>query len=229
MVWNFSSVLEFTPRVVAKLCTSAVVISAIFLSHTIIAQSHDGVIHESVEEATTHLNDTPNTLGFPNVKGGDFSLIDQFGQKRTSKDPNGQYQLIFFGYAKCKAICSVALPRMVVAVDELKSKDFHVTPVLITVDPERDTIENLKQSVSEIHPDLIGLTGSAQALNVAYKAFNVEKKYIADHPDFGAIYSHGSFIYLLGPDGDFKTLFPPIIGSKRIAEVTENYIMDLVN
>ena len=229
MVWNHFSLIETTPRIVAKLCTSAVVIFAVFLNHTIIAQSHDGVIHESVEEAAVHLDETANTLGFPNVKGGDFLLIDHFGEKRTSKDPNGQYQFIFFGYANCNAICSVALPRMAEAVDKLKNNNIHVTPVLITVDPERDTIENLKHAVSEIHPDLIGLTGSVQALNDAYKSFNVEKKFIANHPDYGAIYSHGSFIYLLGPDGDFKTLFPPIIGSKRIAEVTENYITEVVN
>ena len=227
--WKSNSVRDFTPRVVSCLCTSAVVISLLILCQTNIARSHDGIIHESNEEANNHLLESLNTKGFPNVKGGDFSLIDQFGRTRTSINPNGQHQFIFFGYANCKAICSVALPRMSAAVDELKNQDIHVTPVLITVDPERDTIENLKVAAKDIHPDLIGLTGSDQALNQAYDAFNVEKSFLFDHPDEGAIFSHGSFIYLLGPNGDFKTLFPPIIGFERIAEVTANYINGVVS
>ena len=213
----------------SKLCTSAVVIALVLLNLTKLAHSHDGVIHNSVEEVTAHINESANTPGFPNVKGGDFSLIDQYGETRTSSDPNGQYQLVFFGYANCHAICPTALQNMTDAVDILKNKNIEITPILITVDPERDSIENLKRSIQEIHPDMIGLTGSKQALNVAYKAFNVEKKFVSNHPDYGAIYSHGSFIYLLDPKGDFKTLFPPVIGSQRIAEVTENYIIGIVN
>ena len=50
-----------------------------------------------------------------------------------------------------------------------------MTPVLITVDPERDTVENMVQPLKDHHEKMIGLTGSDEALEVAYKAFNVEK------------------------------------------------------
>lgn len=189
------------------------------------ASAHDGVVHEDLGEALKHQEKTsPNTLGFPDVKGGDFDLIDHNGLQRTSKNPDGHFQLIFFGYANCKAICSVALPRMAAAVDMLKDQDIKVTPLLITVDPERDTIGNMKEALAFHHEDMVGLTGSEDALDVAYKAFNVEKKLVYEHPEEGPIYAHGSFIYLIGPDGDFKTLLPPILSSERIAEVAKGYI-----
>jgi len=189
------------------------------------AFAHDGVKHESLDEALRHQQETsPNTAGFPEVKGGDFNLIDHNGTPRTSKNPEGHYQLVFFGYANCKAICSVALPRMAGAIDILDSQSITVTPLLITVDPQRDTVDNMKEALAYHHNRMIGLTGSEEALQVAYDAFQVEKSLVYEHPEEGPIYAHGSFIYLLGPDGGFKTLMPPILSSDRMAEVVKSYI-----
>ncbi len=194
------------------------------LATTQLAGAHDGVTHETSNEAAQHLTASANTPGFPDIKGGDFNLVDQNGEPRTSRDPSGQHQLVFFGYASCKAICDVALPRMAEAVERLKKEQFSVTPILITVDPERDTVETMGESVKRIHPDMVGLTGSETALAEAYKAFQIEKSLVYEHPDEGPIYAHGSFIYLLGPDGKFKTLFPPVLSSERIAGTTAAYI-----
>ena len=195
--------------------------SLFFLS---VVLAHNGVKHESNEEAVEHLQNSANTPGFPDIKGGDFALVDHDGNKRTSQNPNGQYQLLFFGYANCKAICAVALPRMASAIDLLADKNLDVTPLLITVDPERDTVENMKDAVKRIHPEMIGLTGSETALGEAYKAFQIQKSLVYVHPEEGPVYAHGSFIYLLDGDGKFKTLLPPIVTPERIAEVTSDYI-----
>jgi len=165
-----------------------------------------------------------NTPGFPEVKGGDFDLVDHNGNRRSSKSPEGTFQLVFFGYSNCKAICSVALPNLVEATELLEGMNARVTPLLITVDPRRDTVPQLSKEVPTIHPRLVGLTGSEEKLEAAYKAFNLEKKFLFTHPDEGDVYSHGSFIYLLGPEGDFKTLFAPIISPARIAEISAGYI-----
>ncbi len=197
------------------------------LALVVSASAHDGVVYATPEEATRHAAETaaqaPNTAGFPDVVGGQYNLIDQFGNERSSKDPAGHYQIIFFGYAKCKAICSVALPRMTQAVDILAEKGVAVTPLLITVDPERDTQEAMRDAVLAIHPQLIGLTGSKDALDKAYKAFSVEKKLVHVHPEEGPIYAHGTFVYLTGPDGAFKTLMPPVLSPKRMAEIVMSY------
>lgn len=190
-----------------------------------IGHAHDGVVHKDLTEALQHQQaTTPNTPGFPEVKGGDFTLVDHNGETRTSKSPEGHYQLVFFGYANCQAICGVALPTMAAAVDMLKEQGKTVTPLLITVDPDRDTVDNMKEAVKHHHKDMVGLTGSEEALQVAYDAFSVEKSLVYEHPEYGPIYAHGSFIYLIDGDGDFKTLFPPILSSERISEVTKSYI-----
>ena len=167
-----------------------------------------------------------NTPGFPTVKSGDFELVDHHGNTRTSANPNGEYQLLFFGYAKCKAICSVALPTMAEATDVLEAMGHPVTPVLITVDPERDTVAALNDAVPEMHRKMVGLTGSNEALSEAYNAFQITKKFVFEHPDEGAIYTHGSNVFLLGPDGAFKTLLPPITSPVRIAEIVAGYIRE---
>ncbi len=187
--------------------------------------AHDGVKHKTLDEALQHQQETtPNTAGFPDVKGGDFDLVDHDGNRRTSKDPDGNYQMVFFGYASCKAICSVALPRMAAAIDLLDANDITVTPLLITVDPERDTQEEMKEALAIHHSRMIGLTGSEEALQTAYDAFQVKKSLVYEHPEEGPIYAHGSFIYLLDPDGNFKTLLPPILSPERMAEVMQSYV-----
>lgn len=203
------------------ICLSAAVFALPFSS----GFAHNGVKHKTLNEALQHQQETtPNTAGFPDVKGGDFDLVDQDGNRRTSKDPQGHFQLVFFGYASCKAICSVALPRMVAAVDLLDAKDITVTPLLITVDPERDTQDRMKEALAHYHSRMVGLTGSDEALQIAYDAFQVKKSLVYEHPEEGPIYAHGSFIYLLDPAGNFKTLLPPILSPERMAEVTRSYV-----
>ncbi|MEL6318797.1 MAG: SCO family protein, partial [Pseudomonadota bacterium] len=165
----------------------------------------------------------PNTPGFPSLVRGEFELIDQFGQPRTAENPDGRRQLVFFGYANCQAICSVALPRMASAVDLLAARGVAVTPVLITVDPARDTPEAMRKALPERHPDLVGLTGSDQALQAAYDAFQVEKKVVYEHPELGPIYAHGSFIYVLDAEGGFETVMPPVLSPERMADIVARY------
>jgi len=188
-------------------------------------------LHEApapVEPAatTSFVPSIDNTPGFPTVKSGDFKLVDHHGNPRTSVNPNGEYQLLFFGYAKCKAICSVALPTMAEATDLLDAMGHPVTPVLITVDPKRDTVAALKDAVPEMHRKMVGLTGPEEALSKAYDAFQVTKKFVFTHPEEGDVYTHGSNIFLLSPDGEFKTLLPPIISPVRIAEIVAGYIRE---
>ncbi len=166
-----------------------------------------------------------NTPGFPAGRlGGDFRLVDGQGRVRTQRNPNGQSQLLFFGCATCKAICSVALPRIAEAVDRLATRGHQVNPVLITVDPERDTVAALQPALAKIHSRFVGLTGAPAELEAAYRAYQIERKIVFTHPDHGAVYAHGSYIYLLDAEGRFRTLLPPVLGPERIAEVVAGYL-----
>lgn len=153
--------------------------------------------------------------------GGAFELVDQTGATRTEAAPDGRHQLVFFGYANCQEICSATLPLMASTV-ELLNDD--VTPVLITVDPGRDTPEAMAAALQTFHPGFVGLTGSPEALQVAYDAYSVEFEELFVDPVFGAVFSHGAFLYLLDGDGTVLTLLPPVLGPEMMAEIIGGYL-----
>lgn len=155
--------------------------------------------------------------------GGSFELVDQTGAQRSEVNPDGKPQLLFFGYANCQQICSVALPLMAEAVDALAEKGVGVTPVMITVDPARDTVETIGPPLEALHESFVGLTGSETALSTAYDAFSVEHSLVYEDPLEGPVYAHGSFVYLLDAEGTFLTLLPPILSADRVTELVLKY------
>ena len=161
--------------------------------------------------------------GFPFDVGGAYALTDQRGNARTEADPDGYYQLLFFGYANCEQICSATLPMMADIVDDIADVAT-VRPVMITVDPKRDTVENIGPPLERFHPEFVGLTGNDQTLQVALDAFSVEREVLFVDPAGGEIFSHGAFIYLLDGDGDVLTLVPPIVDVDQAVGIITPYV-----
>ncbi len=115
---------------------------------------------------------------FPFEVGGPFRLTDHNGREVGDEDFRGSYLLVFFGYANCDRICPLGLKRMVEAIDLLGEEGARVQPLLITVDPARDTVAALAAYIPKIHPRLIGLTGMPEALTAAAKAYRVETEQV---------------------------------------------------
>ncbi|RLJ41496.1 protein SCO1/2 [Litoreibacter meonggei] len=155
--------------------------------------------------------------------GGAFELVDQTGTARTQADPQGHPQLLFFGYANCREICSAALPMMAQVADAVAEQGITVTPVMITVDPARDTVDNLGPALAQHHEDFIGLTGTAAQLQVAYDAYQIETEEVFTDPEYGPVYAHGSFLYLLDAQGKLLTLVPPVITPEAAAGIVAKY------
>ena len=156
--------------------------------------------------------------------GGPFSLIDQHGAPVTDRDFRGRYMLVFFGYATCPGICPTGLRGMAAAIDILGAEGAAVAPILVTIDPERDTPEALGPALAKVHPRLIGLTGSFDDLNAAAKAYKVSAKLVGWTLQKQPIVEHGSYIYLMGPDGEFLTIFPPIMDPEEMAAAIRGYL-----
>jgi protein SCO1/2 len=190
------------------------------------ALAHDGVTHKNTGEAQAHqafaglgpVTDLPFDLG------GDFTLTDQTGATRTQASPDGRAQLVFFGYANCPAICSVAMPLMAEITDAVQDAGHGLQPVMITVDPKRDTVANMGPALARLHPDFVGLTGTKAQLDHVYGLFKVSHEKMFDDPDYGAVFSHGSHIYLLDAKGEVLTLFPPILGASRARDIVLKYL-----
>ena len=103
----------------------------------------------------------------------DFTLINHDGQTVTQDDYKGRWQLVFFGFTHCPDICPTTLAYMGSVLDQLGSDASQVAPLFVTVDPERDTPEVLKDYVANFHPQLIGLTGNTAQVADAAEAFKV--------------------------------------------------------
>ena len=168
--------------------------------------------------------DAGEATPFPFEIGGPFELVDHRGRRVTEREYLGSHLLVFFGYAQCRSICPVALERMAAALDLLGAAGAGVQPLLITVDPAHDDIEALARRVAEVHPRLIGLTGSRDALDAAAKAYRVETEARGTSLKGTPIFSHGSYIYLMGPDGKFATLLPPVMGAEQMASIIGRYL-----
>ena len=158
--------------------------------------------------------------------GGPFTLTDQFGKTRSDRNFRGRFMLIFFGYANCQSICPVGLRHMTAALDRLSEQDqSRIQPILITVDRQADTPEALARAMPEIHSRLLGLTGTEKQLNDAYRAYKIEFSQVSQTASGEPIFVHGSFIYLMRPDGGFATLMPPVMDEEKIAAILRRYLL----
>lgn len=157
--------------------------------------------------------------------GGPFSLIDSTGKPVTDKDFQGKYMLIYFGYTFCPDVCPTSLSILAEALNTLSPEKLaKVTPVFVSVDTERDTPEVLAAYVPHFHKNLVGLTGTADQVKAAARAY---KAYYAkvneDDPDGNYTMDHSSITYLMGPDGKYVTHFnhgtPSDEMAARLAEI----------
>ena len=155
--------------------------------------------------------------------GGPFTLIDQHGRLRTEVDPDDRLQLVFFGYAACESICSVALPQMAHLTARLRARGIALRPVMVTVDPEQDTSQAMDRVLGALDPDFVGLTGSPEALAAAWRNFAIERTVVFTDPAGQPVYAHGSLLYLLDGQGKFLTLIPPVLSDDRAEEIIAGY------
>lgn len=153
--------------------------------------------------------------------GGPFELVDQFGQARSDADFLGDYMLIYFGYTYCPDICPASLGIMTQAIDQLeeseKAKAERITPVFITVDPERDKVENMKDYAEHFHPNMVAMTGTPEQIAKAAKAYRVYYAKAEDDSSSDYLMDHSSVFYLMGPDGKYVKHFTHNDDSNTIA------------
>jgi len=149
--------------------------------------------------------------------GGPFHLVDQNGKPFGDADLKGKWHLVFFGYTHCPDTCPTALNEMALALDRLGEKRGEVGIVFITVDPERDTQEVLKSYVESFDTPIVALTGTAEEVKEAAKAYRV---YYAKHPRSDGEYDmdHSAVVYVMDPGGRFTATFTPDSTAQAIAE-----------
>lgn len=139
--------------------------------------------------------------------GGPFSLVDPTGATVTDAEVLTKPSLIYFGYTFCPDVCPLDAARNAEAVDILEEQGFDVTPVFITVDPERDTPQVMGEFAANLHPKMVGLTGSPEQVRAASQAYKTfYRKQEGGDPDYYLV-DHSTFTYLTLPGVGFVDFF----------------------
>lgn len=155
--------------------------------------------------------------------GGPFTLVNPAGEQVTEADVITKPTLVYFGYTFCPDICPFDLARNVEAVDFLDKMGMDVTPVFISVDPDRDTPEVLGDYAANMHPKLIALTGSADQIKAAAQAYKtVYQKQPAEDEYY--LVDHMTFTYLMLPEIGFIDFFRRDLTSEKLAESVACYL-----
>jgi len=136
--------------------------------------------------------------------GGPFTLQNSDGRTVTDQAFRGKYMLVYFGYTFCPDVCPTTLTHVADALDKLGPQAKLLTPIFITVDPQRDTPAVMKQYTAAFTPQLVGLTGTPEQIAKVAKEYHV---YYAIHrtgpgPDDYSV-DHSSVLYLMDPKGNF--------------------------
>ena len=154
-----------------------------------------------------------------------FSLIDQDGRAVTEADFRGKAMLVFFGFTNCPDVCPLTLQKLADVLATIPQTAAKVTPVLISVDPGRDTPEKLKTYAGYFSPDIRALTGTQDQIDAVLKAFKAYARKV-ELPDSALGYSmdHSSFIYLYGPDGAFLTALDPGLSEADLAAALQQNV-----
>jgi protein SCO1/2 len=146
--------------------------------------------------------------------GGPFKLTTDHGRSVNDQDFRGKWLLIYFGYTHCPDICPTTLAEIMQTLDLLQASAAEVQPLFITIDPDRDTPGVMEAYVKSFDTRLIGLTGTPSEIAAAAKSFKVYYAKLESKTKDKQSYlmEHSSFVYVVGPDGHYVTLFAPTGG-----------------
>lgn len=141
----------------------------------------------------------------PPVPAPDFTLTDQYGRPFTLSEQKGNVVLLFFGYSSCPDVCPTTLGIWRMVHEMLGADAARVRFVFVTVDPERDTPERIREHLGLFHPDFIGLTGSPAELEHVYAAYGVVREKV-DAPESGMGYlvNHTASDFLIDTQGIWR-------------------------
>jgi protein SCO1/2 len=144
--------------------------------------------------------------GFPNFQDYQINLVNEANKPQTVADFANQPVALFFGFTYCPDICPTTLTTLTAALDDLQIAGVNTDSlriVFVTVDPLRDTPEQVKQYLSLFDANVTGLTGTPENIRAVLKQFGIYTKK-TDRGDGDYLYDHSAAVFLYRGDGQFK-------------------------
>jgi cytochrome oxidase Cu insertion factor (SCO1/SenC/PrrC family) len=160
--------------------------------------------------------------------GGDFRLTDHHGQPFALSDARGQVVVMAFGFTSCPDVCPVMLATVTAALTSLGARAADVQPLFISLDPERDTAERLREYVTWFHPRILGLRGSPEALERVTSQYRARYRFVGKDREGTSDYTldHTSSIYVVGADGRLVGMVPHGVPASVLADTIDRALDD---
>lgn len=166
---------------------------------------------------------TSAVAGGSGAIGGSFTLVNGNGDTVTDADVITKPSILYFGYTFCPDICPFDAARNADAVDVLAKSGYDVTPVFISIDPDRDTPDVVSEFAQAIHPNMIGLTGSPEQIKAASTAYRTYYKKNDAEDDYYLV-DHSTMSYLVLPEHGFVEFFRRDTSAEQMAKTTACFI-----
>jgi protein SCO1/2 len=151
-----------------------------------------------------------------------FELLDQNGQRFTQADMPGNWTFVFFGYTHCPDVCPATLSVLNGVTKRLSADQdapHKVRVLFVSVDPERDTPEQLSKFVPYFNPDFIGLTGTPEAITALTRSLGVLHVRVNNEGNPGGyLVDHSASVLLFDPEGRLYALFSPPLEAGQMAD-----------
>ena len=145
-------------------------------------------------------------------KGSEFSLKDMNNNIITEKSFEGSLTAIFFGFTNCPDICPMTLNKMDIAINRLKKENVSLKLFFISVDPERDTPEVVKDYLNSFENNFVGITGEPEKIYllskswgiISQKIFKDDGEYNVDHSSPVILLKDGKYVAKISHKDDVK-------------------------
>lgn len=154
--------------------------------------------------------------------GGPFTLTAHTGEKMSDTDFLGRYMLVYFGYSYCPDVCRIELHKLTTALGMLEDEGYDLSPIqtlFISVDPERDTVQELADYVLDYHPSLIALRGTPEETADVAQKYRVYYAKREQEGIDGYLMDHQSYVFVMDKDGKYNRLFTARDTPQDIADV----------
>lgn len=133
-----------------------------------------------------------------------FDLADQFGQRRTLADFKGKVVLVFFGFTQCPDVCPTTLTEIAQVKQALGADGERVQGIFISVDPERDTPEIMKEYMASFDPSFLALQAPLDQLPEVAKSFKIYYKKVEGKTPTSYTMDHSAGTYVYDPQGRIR-------------------------
>ncbi len=185
----------------------AVIVIALLIVQQLVPPSFNGMVIQSPQRAT------------------DFTLTASTGERMSLQDLRGKTVLLFFGYTFCPDVCPTTIADLTHAMTILgPKKAAQVQAVFVSVDPERDTPERLREYLSYFNPAFLGMTGTPEELIIASTPFGIFYEQHEGSAATGYLVDHTATITVIDKEGYVRLVFPYGMGAEAMAADLDQFV-----